>query len=96
MFRQSWFSLALCAGTALLLTGVLFLSAEGADKASTKPAPQATAPSRSIASGASEDSLTTCLGRIPKDSTVGQRLLAETSCKRDEYDRKPFQSTLNR
>lgn len=33
-----------------------------------------------IASGAVEDSLKACLGRIPMDASVGQRLLAEQSC----------------
>jgi len=50
----------------------------------------------SVASGASEDSLQACLKRIPKDATVGQRLIAEQSCRRDEGERKPFQATLGR
>jgi hypothetical protein len=34
-----------------------------------------------IASGAVEDTLRTCLARIPVDATAGQRLLAEQGCK---------------
>jgi hypothetical protein len=30
-----------------------------------------------------EETLDTCLGRIPKDASVGQRMLAEQTCRRD-------------
>jgi hypothetical protein len=43
-------------------------------------------PSRSmgVPSGAEEqDTLEACLGRIPRDATAGQRMLAEQSCRRD-------------
>src|SRR5574341_2410663 len=40
------------------------------------------------ASGTPGDSLQSCLGRIPKDATAGQRLIAERSCARDEAERK--------
>jgi len=33
-----------------------------------------------MASGAVEDTLKACVGRIPSDATIGQRLLAEQSC----------------
>ena len=33
-----------------------------------------------MASGAVEDTLNACLGRIPLDASAGQRLLAEQSC----------------
>ena len=33
-----------------------------------------------MASGAVEDTLKACMGRIPLDATVGQRLLAEQNC----------------
>jgi len=33
-----------------------------------------------MASGAVEDTLKACLGRIPSDGTIGQRLLAEQNC----------------
>lgn len=41
-----------------------------------------------IASGAVEDTLSTCMARIPKDATPGQRLLAEESCRRDQAARR--------
>lgn len=40
-----------------------------------------------VASGAVEDTLPTCLTRIPQGATPGQRLIAEQSCQRDESDR---------
>ncbi len=42
----------------------------------------------SIAPGAVEDTLKACLARIPQNASIGQRMLAETSCERDEMDRK--------
>ena len=36
-----------------------------------------------IAAGIDEETLDTCLGRIPKDATAGQRMLAEQTCQRD-------------
>ena len=36
-------------------------------------------------SGTQGDSLEACMARIPSDATSGQRLLAEESCKRDQF-----------
>jgi hypothetical protein len=36
-----------------------------------------------IAAGVEEETLDTCLGRIPKDATAGQKMLAEQTCRRD-------------
>ena len=41
--------------------------------------------------GSAEDSLQACMGRIPKDASIGQRMIAEQSCHRDESDREPFE-----
>lgn len=49
------------------------------------------APSDS-ASGAAEDTLNACITRIPKDASIGQRMIAVESCQRDEADRKPIQA----
>ena len=38
-----------------------------------------------VSSGTQGDSLEFCMARIPTDATVGQRLLAEESCKRDQF-----------
>jgi hypothetical protein len=45
------------------------------------------AQSAAVASGAVEDTLPSCLARIPQGATVGQRLMAEQSCYRDESGR---------
>lgn len=97
MHRHSSIHHAILAGTFILLSGILASSARAADKASAIPAPPAaTAPGNALAAGASEDSLQACLARIPKNATIGQRMIAEQSCQRDEGDRKPFQATLGR
>jgi hypothetical protein len=44
------------------------------------------------AAGAVEDTLQACMARIPKDASIGQRMIAEQSCWRDENDRQPFWS----
>jgi len=79
------------AGAFLILPLTFGPSANAAAKASKTTA----TPGNTIAAGASEDSLKSCLSRIPKDATVGQRMIAEQSCQRDEGERKPFQATGN-
>jgi hypothetical protein len=44
------------------------------------------------ASGAVEDTLKSCITRIPKDASIGQRMIAVESCQRDDVDRKPIQA----
>lgn len=36
-----------------------------------------------VAAGVEEDTLDTCLARIPQDATAGQKMLAEQTCRRD-------------
>ena len=36
-----------------------------------------------VAAGVEEETLDTCLARIPKDATAGQKMLAEQSCQRE-------------
>lgn len=36
-----------------------------------------------IAAGVEEETLDTCIARIPQDATAGQRMLAEQTCRRD-------------
>jgi len=46
-------------------------------------------PSKSrIAAGVEEETLDTCLARIPQDGTAGQRMLAEQTCRRDYAGRR--------
>lgn len=44
------------------------------------------------AAGAVEDTLQACMARIPKEASIGQRMIAEQGCWRDENDRQPFRS----
>ncbi len=69
-------------------------SADAAGKAPKASAPPTKSEGRStVASGAVEDSQQGCLGRIPKNATAGQRMLAEHSCKRDQESRQPTQNS---
>ena len=43
-----------------------------------------------VAAGAAEDNLKTCLARIPKDASAGQRMIAEQTCERDDETRQTF------
>ena len=62
----------------------------GGEAAVSNPAP-ASSPKMSggssnnarIAAGVEDETLDTCLGRIPKDATAGQKMLAEQTCRRD-------------
>ena len=49
-------------------------------------------PHGEIAAGSTEDSIGACMARIPKDASIGQVMIAEQSCWRDENERKPVQS----
>ena len=48
-------------------------------------------PKSSPAAGLVEDSLQACIARIPKEASIGQRMVAEQSCGRDESERKPLE-----
>lgn len=97
MKHLSFFHRSIISATFVLLSGVLLSLAHAASSSPNTPAlPAGATPANALAAGASEDSLTACLARIPKDATIGQRLIAEQSCRRDEGDRKPFQATLGR
>ena len=76
----------------VLITGLPALTAQAVDQPSGGTPPfVSTEGFGSVASGAVEDTLKACLTRIPKDASIGQRLFAETSCNRDEMDRKVIQ-----
>jgi hypothetical protein len=67
------------------------VSAQAADSLPATRAPVSdTANEPRIAAGAVEDTLKACIARIPKNASIGQRMIAEQSCGRDESDRKPF------
>lgn len=44
---------------------------------------QSTASKNRIAAGVEEETLETCLAQIPQDGTVGQKMLAEQTCRRN-------------
>lgn len=78
---------------------LLFAASWGAVPAQAADPPSVTRTPRSdtaiesrIAAGAVEDTLKACMARIPKDASIGQRMIGEESCGRDERDRKPFQA----
>jgi predicted alpha/beta hydrolase family esterase len=67
--------------SALLISPAAVLTAQAADgqvKGATLVAPANER--NAMASGAVEDTLKACLGRIPLNASAGQRLLAEQSC----------------
>lgn len=76
LFAASWVSVSTQAADSLPAT-----RAPGSD---TTSEPR-------IAAGTVEDTLKACMARIPRDASIGQRMIAEKSCGRDESDRKPFQ-----
>lgn len=84
---------AVVALTCVIITAWLLPVVDAASPSTATAArPAGTTPGNALAAGASEDTLQACLARIPKDATTGQRLIAEQSCRRDDGDRKPFQS----
>ena len=46
-----------------------------------------------VSPGAAEDTLKACLARIPEQATVGQRMMAEPTCEREEAGRNLYQGT---
>jgi len=80
-----------CAVLLLFAASLVAVLAQAAD---SPPATRAhgsdTTTEPRIAAGAVEDTLKACMARIPKDASIGQRMIAEQSCGRDDRDRKPF------
>jgi len=82
-----------CAVLLLFAVSWVAVSAQAADSRPTARAPGTdTAIESRIAAGAVEDTLKACMARIPKEASIGQRMIAEQSCGRDERDRNPFQA----
>ena len=44
-----------------------------------------------VSPGAVEDTLKACLARIPESASMGQRMLAELTCQREEETRQRYQ-----
>jgi len=65
--------------------------ATAADQQSPKVVPEFGTPVEpGIAAGAEEDTLQACIARIPNDASIGQLMMAQQGCWRDENDRKPL------
>ncbi len=80
-----------------MIAGVAIGPAQAADKHMKAAAASAPESGLSItASGAVEDNLKTCMGRIPKNASVGQRMMAEQGCERDQETRKSLDAVPGR
>lgn len=78
----------------ILLTGFLAaapLQAQDREPATLAPGSNAITEA-DIAAGSVEDTIEACKARIPKDASIGQVMMAEQSCWRDENERKPVQA----
>ena len=81
---QAIWILAILSGGSI---GLATTSAQGAEPAMVAPGSDA-----DISAGAAEDSLRACRSRIPKDVSIGQLMIAEQGCWRDENDRNPVEA----
>jgi predicted kinase len=52
------------------------------------PTNQSSSSRNRIAAGVEEETMDTCLAHIPQDATVGQKMLAEQTCRRDFASRR--------
>ena len=68
------------------------LPTHAADQSLGAPAQAFSTNGSDAAAGAVEDTLKACMTRIPKDASIGQRMMAEESCQRDDADRKSIQA----
>jgi|SRR5687767_11174392 hypothetical protein len=75
-----------------LMAAAAYFPAQAAEQGRGSVAETDAAAVPGIAAGAVEDTLKACMARIPQDSSIGQRMMAEQGCWRDESDRKPSQS----
>jgi len=75
----------------LLAASLGLMSTEAADRQPAEVAPKFdTTTEPGIAAGAPEDTLRACMARIPHDASIGQLMIAQQGCWRDENDRKPM------
>jgi hypothetical protein len=85
------------AASLTLIVGAAVGEAQAADKPLKAAAAGASESGLSItASGAVEDDLKHCLGRIPKNASAGQRMMAEQGCGRDQETRKSLDAVPGR
>ena len=83
----------ICVLAVLFAASIGLMSAQAADREPALVAPGSdTTTEPGMAAGSVEDTLQACIARIPKDASIGQRMIAEQGCGRDENDRKPIQA----
>src|SRR5688500_7150574 len=77
----------------ILLSGFLAAAPLQAQDRDATVAPESNSITESdIAAGSADDTIGACKARIPKDASIGQVMIAEQSCWRDENERKPVQA----
>ena len=77
----------------VLISWLPALATQVVDQPSGGPPPFVSTEGLGIVAGSAiEDTLKACLARIPKDASVGQRMLAEQKCAREEGIRKVVQA----
>ena len=86
--QSALFMMALLLAATLLVASCAGPSTEGTGGAASAPVAALERP----ATGATDDSLSACMARIPDDASAGQRMFAEESCRRDEAERKAIQA----
>jgi len=86
--RQAIWILGILLGGCL---GLAVTQAQDRQPATVAPGTHATNEA-DLAAGAAEDTLRACMPRIPKEASIGQLMIAEQGCWRDENDRNPIQS----
>ena len=79
---------------ALLMTSCAEMQGSSTNSGGLGAGSSSSAPvsSANVASGHYGDTLGSCLGRIPSDSTDSQRMLAEITCQRDEENRQSIEA----
>jgi len=93
MMRTLFTKRTICVLTVLFAASLGLVSTQAADREPALVAPGSdTATEPEIAAGSVEDTLQACIARIPKDASIGQLMIAEQGCWRDENDRNPIQS----
>ncbi len=81
----------ICALPILFAVSLVSVPAQAADLPPVKGVAEVGASTEpEVAAGAVEDTMQACMARIPQDASIGQRMIAEQSCWRDENDRKPL------
>jgi hypothetical protein len=79
---------------AILLSGSLeaaLIQAQDREPATVAPGSNAIT-DEDIAPGSVEDTIRACMARIPQDASIGQRMIAQQGCWKDQNDREPFES----